>query len=188
MQEIKEEWRDVPNYEGLYQVSNLGRVRSMSHEVRTAKHGTGLRMTDGIILSPFKSSHGYLFVGLNKNNQNKKFSIHRLVAMAFIPNPNNYPCVNHKDEVKDNNVVSNLEWCDKSYNALYGSCQEKLRKYKNQPVKIYDKKTNKFVAEFESMKIAMEKTGVHTVTISQVCRGIRKSAGGYIWRYAEKCI
>lgn len=183
MQEIKEEWRDIPNYEGLYQVSNLGRVRSVTHTVRAGKNKQ--RTVNGKVITPWKTSHGYLHVSLGRN---KKVSIHRLVAKAFIPNPNNLPCVNHRDECKANNAVSNLEWCDKSYNALYGSCQEKLRKHKNRPVQMYDKKTNVFIAEFESMKIAMERTGIHKESISEVCRGKLKSAGGFIWKYAEKCI
>lgn len=181
---MKEEiWKDIPGYEGLYQAGSLGRIRSVTHIVRAGKNKQ--RHVNSKILSPWKTTHGYLHVSLSRN---KKVALHRLVALAFISNPDSLPCVNHKDECKTNNVVSNLEWCDKSYNALYGTCQDKLRRHKNQPVRIYDKVTNLFIKEFESMKIAMNETGVHAVTISQVCRGLRKSAGGYIWKYAEKCI
>ena len=85
-------------------------------------------------------------------------------------------------------VVSNLEWCNHSYNALYGTCQERLRKHKNTPVEMVDKTTHKVLAVFESMKVAMRETGVNKVTISMVCRGKRKIGGGYIWRYSVRCI
>jgi hypothetical protein len=140
---------------------------------------------NGRILTPWKTKHGYLHVNLGRRG---KESIHRLVAMTFIPNPNNYPDVNHKDENKANNLASNLEWCNHSYNALYGTCQERLRKYKNTPVEMVDKITNKVLAVFESMKVAMQETGVNKVTISATCRGKRRIGGGYIWRYAAKCI
>ena len=161
----------------------MGRVRSVSRIVRAGKNKQ--RRTSGRVLTPWKTKHGYLHVTMGRR---KKQSVHRLVAKAFIPNPNNYPDVNHKDEDKANNIASNLEWCNHSYNALYGTCQEKLLKYKNVPVEMIDKATHKVLRIFESMKIAMQETGVNKVTISAVCRGIRRIGGGYIWRYAEKCI
>lgn len=175
-----EEWREISGFEGRYEVSNLGRVRGKDRFVR---NGRGMRFSRGKVLSPYKTCNGYLQITLGRGS--KKYAVHRLVAMEFIPNPGNLPDVNHKDEVKDNNVVDNLEWCNHSYNALYGTCQERLRLYKNTQVYMIDKTTKAVLERFESMKIAMEKTGVNKVTISQVCRGIRKSGGGYIWRYAE---
>ena len=99
-----EEWRDIKGYEGLYQVSNLGRVRSKRK-----------------ILKGTPDKDGYLRVALCKNGTRKYFGIHRLVAIAFIYNANNYPCVNHKDENKTNNRVKNLEWCTIAYNNCYGN-------------------------------------------------------------------
>lgn len=179
----QEVWKDIQGLEGCYQVSNMGRVRSVSRIVRAGKNKQ--RRTSGRVLTPWKTRHGYLQVNLGRNG---KAAIHRLVARAFIANPDNYPDVNHKDENKANNIASNLEWCNHSYNALYGTCQEKLLKYKNTPVEMVDRATHKVLRVFESMKIAMQETGVNKVTISAVCRGIRKTGGGYIWRYAEKCI
>lgn len=111
-----EEWRDIPGYEGIYQVSNLGRVRSLDRKVHHWKGGFSL--IKGRILTPNKqNTKGYYRVKLD----NKYRAVHRLVAMAFIPNPDNLPQVNHKDENKLNNNVNNLEWCDNKYNTNYGT-------------------------------------------------------------------
>ena len=179
----KEEWRPIQGYEGKYEVSNYGSVRSIDHTVR---NGHGYRVVRGRVLKTDITCNGYEMLRLGKNGKHK--AVHRLVANAFIPNPNNLPDVNHKDENKSNNLYTNLEWCNHSYNALYGTCQERLRKYKNTPVLMVDKKSGEVLGLYESMKIAMEKTGVNKVTISAVCRGIRKTGGGYIWKYAEKPI
>ena len=114
---IKEVWRDIPNYEGLYQISNYGRVQSFE------RNGT-----KGGILKSAKTKLGYMRVNLCKNNLHKSFSVHRLVALVFIPNPDNLPCVNHKDENKENNHVENLEFCSYIYNVNYGSRNERASK------------------------------------------------------------
>ena len=101
---MEEEWKDIANFEGLYQVSNSGRVKSLP------KVGSGGH--NGIILS--QSKDGYLLVYLYANRKKVACKVHRLVAKAFIPNPNNFPQVNHKDEIKDNNCFTNLEWCSPS--------------------------------------------------------------------------
>ena len=110
---IKEEWKPVEGYEGLYEVSNLGQVRSYSN-----RHG-GLLKYPKLLKIDVSSGTGYGCVTLCKNNKVKRVPIHRLVALAFIPNPNNYPCVNHKDEIRTNNKVDNLEWCTHLYNNSY---------------------------------------------------------------------
>lgn len=179
--EIKEEWKDCIGYEGILQVSNLGRVKSCS---RLVKIGNGhFRKMSGRVLKPYISSNGYAFVKAGRIS--KHLAIHRLVAKAFIPNPNNLPCVNHKDENKQNNIIENLEWCDHSYNALYGTCQERLRKYKQKAVQQIDKDTGSVIQTFESMKIAAETLGICKEQISDVCRGDCKTAGGFFWRYAR---
>ena len=109
-------WKDIKGYEGLYQVSNKGRVKSLNYR-RTGKEK---------ILSSSPNSYGYLIVGLCKNGKQKPFYIHRLVAEAFLTNPNNLLEVNHKDENKENNHVENLEWCDRKYNNNYGSRMERV--------------------------------------------------------------
>ena len=105
----KEIWKDVPGYEGLYQVSNLGNVRSLNYRGRGKTR----------ILSPGKDKKGYLHVSLFKDKNRTIVQIHRIVAITFIPNPNNLPVVNHKDWNLGNNCVDNLEWCTFVYNSQY---------------------------------------------------------------------
>lgn len=123
-----EEWRDIKGYEGQYQVSNLGRVKSLdrtiSYKFRQGKHQ---RIKRGKIITPCLDSNGYLFVRLYDSNGKKNvLKVHRLVGITFIPNPENLPCLNHKDEVRTNASVDNLEWCTHLYNNLYGTHLEKI--------------------------------------------------------------
>lgn len=111
-----EEWKDIKGYEGLYQISNKGRVKSLGNN-KSRKE----KIRDGKI-----DNNGYKRIGLCKNGKEKKYKIHRLVAQAFLPNPDNLPVVNHKDENKLNNNVENLEWCTQEYNCNYGSRNEKI--------------------------------------------------------------
>lgn len=112
----KQIWKDIEGYEGKYQVSNTGRVRSLNYnrtgKIKVRKQG--------------KDKLGYKSVFLCKDGKNKGYLVHRLVAQAFIPNPNNYPVVNHKDENPSNNTVWNLEWCTQEYNCNYGNCRKKM--------------------------------------------------------------
>lgn len=112
-----EEWRSIPGYEGLYEVSSYGRVRSLD---RYVKYSNGImHLHKGRILSTGKDKDGYFIVCLYKNKTHKFYHIHRLVALTFIPNSDNFPCVNHKDEDKTNNRLDNLEWCNHKYNMNY---------------------------------------------------------------------
>ena len=119
---MEEEFRDVKGYEGLYQVSNIGRVKSLGNGNSTCPYFLKER-----ILSTTKRRN-YLAVTLSKQGKRKMYSLHRLVAETFIPNPNNYPCVNHLDENKQNNSVDNLEWCTYKYNCNYGTRNERISK------------------------------------------------------------
>ena len=108
--QVSEVWKDIPEYEGLYQVSNLGRVKSFGRK--------GNHYKDKLIkLNKYKN--GYIYVHLAKNGINKNVKVHRIVANTFILNPNNFSQINHKDENKENNCVDNLEWCDANYNNKY---------------------------------------------------------------------
>lgn len=112
---MKEVWKDIPGYEGMYQISNLGRVKSLGSTIR---EGWNLKEK---ILKLTKEPKGYLKVGLRKNGKIKTVRVHRLVAESFVANPENLPEVNHKDENKENNLADNLEWCTTKYNAGYGT-------------------------------------------------------------------
>lgn len=123
---MKEYWKDIKDYEGLYQISNLGRVKSLSRYVYTSNPKfKGYRCTKEKILKSGKTKKGYLIVVLRKNNKSKSMYVHRLVATAFIYNPNNLPEVNHKDENPLNNNVTNLEWCTHKYNGNYGTIKDR---------------------------------------------------------------
>lgn len=109
-------WKDITNYEGLYQVSNFGRVKSLKR-IRKSKNNSPSIVNERILSQ--KNTKGYKSVSLSKNSKLKTFSVHRLVAQSFLDNPNNLPQINHKDENKTNNMVDNLEWCDAKYNTNY---------------------------------------------------------------------
>lgn len=163
MQEI---WKDIKEYEGLYQVSNLGKVKSLKRNK---------------IITP-KLIHSYFSVILYNKKNYKNFRIHRLVAQAFIPNPNNYPQVNHIDGNKLNNSVNNLEWCTQSHN-MKEAYRIGLEKPKKMTINQYDLSGN-FIKMWNSIKdVEVFYNNRH---ISDCCKGKRKTACGYIWRYADK--
>ena len=192
-EQSKEEWRDIKGFEGLYQVSNLGRVKSLSRVVRA--NTCGLREILEKILSNGKSSCGYDLVVLSKNGKHYNKLIHRLVAETFIPNPNKYREVNHKDENKANNFIyvnkdgsvdyekSNLEWCDRKYNANYGTGIERCAAKKYKPVVMIDATTGVELKTYKSAKDAMKETNINRNNIGMVCLGKRATAGGYIWKF-----
>jgi len=119
MQEI---WKYIQGYEGIYQASNTGIIRSIDR-----RDSLG-RPFPGRVLNLYKSYNGYYTVYLCKNGKAHKYRVNRIIAQTFIPNPLGYPMVNHKDEIKTNNNVSNLEWCTAAYNINYGSRNEKCSK------------------------------------------------------------
>ena len=182
-------WKDVENYEGFYQVSNLGRVKSLERDV-FLPNGIVNRHIEEKILVPILNAYGYSFVNLHKNGKSKAILIHRLVALAFIPNPENKPQVNHKDENPLNNRVDNLEWCTASYNANYGTknqrCVQNRRSYKlgdNPSAKpVFCEELNK---TFDCAIRAEKELGVCGSSISNVCKGKRKTAGGFHWKFAN---
>ena len=180
-----EEWRDIPGYFGLYQVSNFGRVKSLVGTHRESRER---------ILKPYKTKYGYLRVRLCKDGKVKQFYVHRLVAEAFIPNPDNLPQVNHKNENKTDNKVENLEWCTAKYNQNYGTCikrrteKQKVdfinRSDQSKPVAQFTKE-GILIAQYPSRNEASRQTGYAYQHISSCCNGKTKSAYGYIWKWAE---
>ena len=166
---MKEVWKDIKGYEGLYQISNLGRVK---------------RVTTGRILKGGKDKDGYLMVKLYKNNIRSNKKIHRLVAEAFIPNPENKPQVNHADENKTNNSLDNLEWMTAKENINHGTRNERAAKTKSIPI-IATNLTTGESQEFNSTKECARQLRLDPGNITKVLKGKRKTLGGYTFEYAK---
>jgi len=185
---MEEIWKDIEGYEGLYQVSNMGRVRSLDRKVATAY--SAIRTFKGKILAPWTDRYGYLHVNLWSERKMKSKTVHRLVAGAFISNPDNMPEVNHKDEDKQNNRADNLEWCDTRYNINYGNRSHKVSQTRisNAILGLRVEQLTmdgQHVRTFDSIREASRVSGADKSVIVRVCKGRLQSAGGYRWRYAE---
>lgn len=176
---MNEIWRDVVGYENLYQTSNLGRARSVDRWVKDTNGS--LRFYRGRILKPFKNTQGYLQVGLWKNGKVKYFTVHRLVAEAFLPNTDNLPEVNHKDENPQNNFVSNLEWCNRTYNVNYGTAIQRSSKKRSKLILQYTL-DGQFVREWESTS-ECGRNGFNQGAVAACCRGELKKYKDFIWKY-----
>ena len=178
-------WRPVKGYEGYYEVSDHARVRSVDRVVKIVARGTEYeRRTRGQIIMPIKTKNGYLRVGLKRNNICFNASVHRLVAEAFIPNPDNLPEVNHKDECKTNNLPSNLEWCDHRYNQTYGTKIERRNAKVSKPIEQLTL-DGRHVSFYESAPDAVRKSNgkFRQSVIFNAIIGKIKTAYGYQWRY-----
>lgn len=163
-----EEWRPVVGYEGLYEVSNLGRIRRVR------------------LMSPTIKKHGYVQVSLmDAHGVRKSYRLHRLVAEAFISNPDSKPQVNHRDENTLNNRADNLEWATPAENTNYGSRTERAmaKNGSRTPILQIDPHSLAVVAEYRSQSAAAKATGIGLSSINACLRGVQKHAGGYIWQY-----
>ena len=141
--------------------------------------------TQRVVKRQYNVGSGYVYVMLYNNGLCKRALVHRLVALAFIPNPSGLPCVNHKDENKANCSVENLEWCSYQYNNHYGKAPTMMATTaRKRPVVQYDKDGN-YIADYESASEAERATGIRSGNISKCCLGRKcyKSAGGYIWKF-----
>lgn len=197
-------WRDVDGYENIYKVSNIGNIKSLNYK-NTKKEK---------LLKQCVDKGGYLRVTLSKNGKEKLKIVHRLIAKAFIPNPNNLPEVNHKDEDKTNNKINNLEWCDRLYNVNYGTIlQRKSENTKGEKNHNYGKKFSeetirklseshkgnipvnikkvyrydldgKFIKEYERLKY-VEEDGFNFKGVNNVCLGKSITYKGYFWSYQK---
>ena len=176
-------WKDIKGYEGVYQVSNTGKIKRIGEY----SNQFGSTWESERILKPSSKENKYMIVGLSKEGKVKNKYVHRLVAEAFIPNLENKPTVNHKDGDRANNHESNLEWSTYLENNIH-SIKVLERDTKNssdsKTVLQFDKKGN-FIKEYPSMREAERQTGIQG--IDKVCAGVkyRKTAGGYVWRYKE---
>ena len=131
---------------------------------------------------PSCNNKGYLVVDLYATNKRKTFLVHRLVAEAFVPNPHNFPCVNHKDENKRNNNADNLEWCTHEYNMAYGTRNKRIAEKNGKPIVQLDL-CNNVLRRFASALEAQKATGISNANINECCHKKRKTAGGYIWQF-----
>lgn len=174
---MKEIWKDIHGYEQRYQVSNIGRIKSLK---RVCKRGNNHKPVNECILKP-GNNKGYMTVALSKNGNVKYFQVHRLVAEAFIPNPDNLPCVNHKDENSLNNNVDNLEWCTYSYNNSYNELARKKGVLKRIPVLQFSK-TGQFIREWDCAGTVEQELGISHHSIYGCCKGKTKTSGGFIWK------
>ena len=166
---MKEEWKDIPEYEGLYRISNFGSVYSLIKDK---------------VLKPAKHKRGYEVIVLSKDKKHKTYLVHRLVAKTFIPNPQNKIEVNHKDGNKNNNNVLNLEWCTREENtrhAFLNGLRPMQCKIKIEALRLRDN----CLFLYQSMSEASRQTGVNLGNISRCCNGKCNSAGGFVFK---KCI
>lgn len=194
-----ENWKDIDGYEGLYQVSDFGRIKSLER-VTELKNGAKRLVSEKIRkLSNHKvaGKNGYLIVGLSKNNITKSMLVHIIVAKSFIKNPHSKPQVNHKNGIKSDNRVSNLEWVTASENQKHalkmglqiipsGSASPMYGRtggLNNSSKKIIQIDDNKIVQKFNSIVEASLKTKIEPTNISACCRKKRKKAGGYKWEF-----
>ena len=180
MNNTEEIWVDIPGYDGFYQISNKGRVKTTAHQYARKE-----RILKGI------PTGGYLYVKLSRHKKQKRYYIRRLVAEMFIPNPLKLPVVNHKDECKSNNCAENLEWCSHSYNLKYGGSQRR-RQFSNnvRRTKTAEKTVKQFsldglyIATYRNQNVAARINNMkHASDIGRCARGHRPACGGYIWRY-----
>lgn len=177
-------WRWVPSYEGLYQVSTRGRVRSVD---RWVVHANSKRFIKGQILKPQRDKGGYLRVDLHRNGKGRHFQVHRLVAMAWLDNPEGKPQVNHLDEDKTNADVFNLSYCTAKENLNWGTWKERmtasqLNGSKSKAVQAIDPETGLVVIGFPSTKEA-GRNGFDQSHVAACCRGEERTHKGYIWRF-----
>lgn len=165
MSRLVEEWRPVVGYEGLYEVSNLGRIKSLKRVCFTGKYYR--EINEKIMINHF-GTNGYLSIVLSKNGKKSPKMIHRLVAEHFLENPYNLPEVNHIDENKSNNCVWNLEWCTREYNANYGTKSKRVGEKQSKKVYLYNE-NDILVATFNSTVEAAKKLNMTQAAVSYDC-------------------
>lgn len=191
IEDMIEIWKDIDDYNGIYQVSNLGRIKSLCNN-KTRKEK---------ILKLKKSKDGYLYAILNKNNKRKNFSVHRLVAQAFIPNPENKPCIDHINTDRSNNRVENLRWVTPKENMNNPLTKEKIsknnaktmkdkfgNKHNNSKPVLQFTKDGEFIRKWGCAMDVERELEIKSKLISRCCRGKKKTTYGYKWHFHYKGI
>lgn len=173
-------WKPVKGYEGYYEVSDAGNVRSIDRAV-SCKNGMTKTLKGRNLAPTVHYANGYCSVMLTKNGKQKRHLVHRIVAEAFVSNPHGFPEVNHKDENKENNAAENLEWCTHLYNNRYGTKQERLSKLKSRRVVMM--RDGKTLETYPSETEAAAAVGGVQSGVSACCRGITSLYKGYEWAF-----
>lgn len=168
---MKEEWKNVEGFKGLYQVSNLGNVKSLNY------NNSG---KEQILKQSIRNSNGSKCVTLCRNGKRQNYSVHRLVATAFLQNPFNYKEVNHKDENRHNNNVMNLEWCNRTYNNNYGTRNQRTAAKLGKPLLC---KKDGVITYYDSCHDAGKALNIPYQSIQKVCNGVMKQSHGYTFHY-----
>ena len=194
---MEEIWRDIVDYEGLYQVSNLGNVKSVDRQIKTIEGF--LKKIEGKFIKFTCNNYGYLYVDLYKYNKKHRFYIHRLVAETFLENPKNKPFVNHIDCNPLNNKVDNLEWCTQKENIQYANKLGRMKSIENLKKvdrnKLIQKCSKPVIATniqtgeeiyFSSINEACRQLNLHNSNIQKVLKGNRKQTGGYTFKYLKE--
>lgn len=189
---LGEIWRPVKDYEGLYEVSNYGRVRSLERDVYVKWYGGKSKHIKGGLLKLTENTQGYYVCGLAKYGKNTQYKVHQIVAKAFIPNPLNLKDINHRDENPLNNCVENLEWCTKAYNNAYGKRGKRAGKTNQKPILQYSLEgilLNRFESLGEAANYLKNNFNINSKSvmgcISSCANGYKyaHSAYGFIWKY-----
>lgn len=179
---MDEEWREIPSYEGLYEVSSLGRIRSMDKVIDLYNGGSYTRK--GTERKPCVNKDGYYRINLCKKGVQKLHAVHRLVAKAFIPNEQGLPEVNHINENKLDNRVENLEWCTRRHNVNWGNRNKNAGKTNGRAVSQFTIDGDK-IGEYYSSHEAHRATGITEQSINLCCLGRRQHAGMFRWKYSD---